>query len=87
MGVSCGSCNKIISDVGTCNMGVLFTDPDNIEDTWKKCISVYECGDCGSLTMLWKTWEDKEHRKIYTPTSGKNNDLMSIRQDEYQVEG
>ncbi len=85
MGIVCGNCETTISDVGTCNMGVLFTDPDMIEDTWEKCIQVYECHECGALTMLWTTWGDKDHVLVYKPDNGKDNEIMNIRSDEYRT--
>lgn len=84
MGIICGKCDNIIIDIGTCNEGTLFPDPDQIDDTFGKNIQVFECSQCGSLTMLWSVWPDGENKSLtYEPINKKYNELLFITPEEF----
>lgn len=84
MGIICGKCDNIISDIGTCNEATMFPEPDKIDETYGKNIQVFECSQCGSLNLFWYTWPDGEEQSlVYAPTNNHYNEITLIRNDEF----
>ena len=84
MGVPCGNCNHIISDVGTCDMGILYPEPDDISGCWQKAFEVFECRECGALTLYWCVWPNGEDKTaVFLPKEGKYLELMNTRNEEF----
>ena len=85
MAIVCGKCSNHISDVGTCNEAKMIPDPDPYMDG--KAFQVFECGEGGSLTILWRVWPDGEEKSVtYIPSDGKCHDLTKMQMDEFYHE-
>lgn len=70
--VTCGQCSSLISDHSGQYEAELYPDLWNIEDG--KCFDVYECQECGSLTIFYN-FHSRKGFHVYTPKNGKNNEL------------
>ena len=78
--VVCGGCGGRISDHGTEYEASLFPDVNETDDG--KCFDVFECQECGSLTIFYRLYGSSGFY-VYTPKNGKNNELTRISIDQF----
>lgn len=77
--VICGECQESIPDHSGCYEAALYPDVNNqIEG---KSFEVYECQDCGSLTIFYDKYSGKGFH-VYTSKNGKCNDLTTTKVGE-----
>lgn len=87
MGIICGKCDHVISDIGRDNEGLIFPDPDNVTDTFGKNIQFYECNKCGAITLFWRVWPDGvEKYLVYEPVNKKYNEITFISPYEFYTD-
>jgi hypothetical protein len=81
--VSCGECGKPIPDHSGCYEAELYPDIWNKDDG--KCFEVYECQECGSLSIFYDKYGGSGFY-VYTPKSGKNNEITLTSTDEFKCD-